>query len=177
MRVRLVSQKRIPGQGQCVPPLDNQVYSRCCRRCQRKCRPGGPKVGQTGGAGDSTGDNYVEMSRRRVGLQSQGQSLESLGVGAETSENQNSCTKGRNYSLCQQSWTVHLFRMRAGIEHLLIFEALRGWEGGEWDQVGFSRSGKRNQSYFCKGLSMSVYDISSHTHAHTHSQGSWRIYF
>lgn len=59
-------------------------------------------MGHTGGAGDSTGDNYVEMSRRRVGLQSQGQSLESLGVGAETLENQNSCTKGRNYSLCQQ---------------------------------------------------------------------------
>lgn len=71
MRVRLVSQKRIPGQGQCVSPLDNQVYSQCCRKCQRKCRSGGLKVGQTGGAGDGTGDKYVEISRRKVGLQSQ----------------------------------------------------------------------------------------------------------
>ena len=65
-----------------------------------------------------------------------------------------------------RSWTVHLFGLRAGIKHLLIFEALGGWEGGEWDQDEFSRSGKRNQSYFWKGLSMSVYDISSHTHMH-----------
>ena len=65
-----------------------------------------------------------------------------------------------------RSWTVHLFRLRAGIKHLLIFEALGGWEGGEWDQDEFSRSGKRNQNYFWKGLFMSVYDISSHTHTH-----------
>lgn len=99
--------------GQCVSPVDNQVYSQCCRKCQRKCRSGGLKVRQIGGAGNGTGDKYVEMSRRRVGLQSQGESLESLGMGAETSENQNSCTKGRNYSLCQQELNSSPFQIES----------------------------------------------------------------